>query len=323
MTRNSSLQIPQTSHRHFSSLARRLGRIFAHAYFHHREAFEQAEAESSLYARFLALTAKFELVPAEFLVIPTSAAFSHDEDSDGDHDRDAHLPRLMAAAVGHHPDSHPQREIDLSDVRPLDRTKNISPPGLGLGRGHPRSGSLSPRKFGRNRTDTMVHSDAVMLVEDLRNTDDSGITGSKPGNQTMGAHDSETRIEDKQDFEFDSSHKGDFVLKPDLALTTRLPVSPEPGAQPNSEVQVEPAAAASEQLAEVSTISAAVANPEPTIAEPDLKSSETEISAADHDIDDPRPEAAPPPVESKVEEPEAELISFGKFFDLSGFLFFI
>ena len=30
---------------HFGSLARRLGRVFAHAYFHHREVFEQAEAE--------------------------------------------------------------------------------------------------------------------------------------------------------------------------------------------------------------------------------------------------------------------------------------
>lgn len=68
----SRLQIPVASHRHFSSLARRLGRIFAHAYFHHREAFEQAEAESSLYARFLALTERFDLVPAEFLVIPTN-----------------------------------------------------------------------------------------------------------------------------------------------------------------------------------------------------------------------------------------------------------
>ena len=48
------MSIPPASTRHFSSLARRLGRIFAHAYYHHREAFEQAEAESSLYARFLA-----------------------------------------------------------------------------------------------------------------------------------------------------------------------------------------------------------------------------------------------------------------------------
>ena len=41
----SRLQIPVTFYRHFS-LARHLGRIFAHAYFHHREASEQAEAES-------------------------------------------------------------------------------------------------------------------------------------------------------------------------------------------------------------------------------------------------------------------------------------
>ncbi|KAJ3539481.1 hypothetical protein NM688_g6354 [Phlebia brevispora] len=68
----SRLSIPPTSQRHFPSLARRLGRIFAHAYYHHREAFEQAEAESSLYARFLALTSKFELVPPEFLVIPSN-----------------------------------------------------------------------------------------------------------------------------------------------------------------------------------------------------------------------------------------------------------
>ncbi|TFY82893.1 hypothetical protein EWM64_g1107, partial [Hericium alpestre] len=56
----SRISIPPTSLRHFNSLARRLGRIFAHAYFHHREIFEQCEAESSLYARFLALTSKFD-----------------------------------------------------------------------------------------------------------------------------------------------------------------------------------------------------------------------------------------------------------------------
>ena len=63
--------IPPLSHRHFGSLARRLGRIFAHAFFHHREVFEQAEAESSLYARFLALTYKYDFGPPEFLIIPT------------------------------------------------------------------------------------------------------------------------------------------------------------------------------------------------------------------------------------------------------------
>ena len=61
---------------------RRLGRIFAHTYFHQRDAFEQAEAESPLYARFLALTAKFDLIPAEFLVIPSSQ-FSGDHSGEG------------------------------------------------------------------------------------------------------------------------------------------------------------------------------------------------------------------------------------------------
>ena len=63
--------IPVVSDRHFSSLTRRLDRIFADAYFHHREAFEQAEAESSLYACFLALTRRFELVLTEYMIIPT------------------------------------------------------------------------------------------------------------------------------------------------------------------------------------------------------------------------------------------------------------
>ncbi|KZT28150.1 Mob1/phocein [Neolentinus lepideus HHB14362 ss-1] len=133
----SRLSIPQTSTRHFSALARRLGRIFAHAYFHHREAFEQAEAESSLYARFLVLTKKFDLVPAEFLVIPAG----HEE---------VEPPRLLAAAL------HPQRD---------DRPR--SPPGpADNGRNE------SPRKMGRSRTDTMVFSEAVNFAEELKGDSD-------------------------------------------------------------------------------------------------------------------------------------------------------
>ena len=68
LTLSRRINIPPLTHGHFGSLVRRLGRIFAHAYFHHRDVFEQAEAESSLYARFLALTYKYDLVPTEFLV---------------------------------------------------------------------------------------------------------------------------------------------------------------------------------------------------------------------------------------------------------------
>jgi hypothetical protein len=49
------IAIPSSSVKHFASLARRLSRIFAHAYFHHREIFEQAEAENALYERYAPL----------------------------------------------------------------------------------------------------------------------------------------------------------------------------------------------------------------------------------------------------------------------------
>ncbi|CAE6489100.1 unnamed protein product [Rhizoctonia solani] len=80
----SRLSVPQSSYRHFSSLARRLSRIFAHAYYHHRELFSQAEAESSLYARFLALSQQHSLVPAELLVIP-SESFELNPSNDRSH----------------------------------------------------------------------------------------------------------------------------------------------------------------------------------------------------------------------------------------------
>ena len=49
------IAVPSSSVKHFASLARRLSRIFAHAYFHHREIFEQAEAENALYERYATL----------------------------------------------------------------------------------------------------------------------------------------------------------------------------------------------------------------------------------------------------------------------------
>ncbi|KIL59925.1 hypothetical protein M378DRAFT_26752 [Amanita muscaria Koide BX008] len=124
----SRLQIPAASHRHFSSLARRLGRIFAHAYFHHRDIFAQAEAESSLYARFLALTSLYDLVPADFIVIPSKVVTSDGEGDDGDIPRDAlgkgqkvisdasdaQGPRLLAASI----DPQGDREKDKFVQRP-------------------------------------------------------------------------------------------------------------------------------------------------------------------------------------------------------------
>ncbi|KAH6908762.1 mps one binder kinase activator-like 4 [Coprinopsis sp. MPI-PUGE-AT-0042] len=170
----SRIQIPETSQRHFASLARRLGRIFAHAYFHHREAFEQAEAESSLYSRFLALASKFDLVPAEFLPIPPDAFYASADDGEERHPRNAPPPKLLAAgtlsqlsseADGEQRQQEQQEQLKsiLQDSQeptssslhlepPRDANSSPNPPGL--------APEASPRRAGRNRTDTMVFSDA-------------------------------------------------------------------------------------------------------------------------------------------------------------------
>lgn len=64
------IQIPSASLAHFPSLFRRLSRIFSHAYYHHRELFSLAEAETSLYARFWALCERYDLVNTKLLIIP-------------------------------------------------------------------------------------------------------------------------------------------------------------------------------------------------------------------------------------------------------------
>jgi hypothetical protein len=89
------ITISQTSTSHFQPLFRRLSRIFSHAYYSHRELFQLAEVETSLYARFVALCEKYELVTPNLLVIPRSVVAEsldgvtpEEEDEDEDDDED-------------------------------------------------------------------------------------------------------------------------------------------------------------------------------------------------------------------------------------------
>jgi hypothetical protein len=91
-----------------------LGWIFAHAYYSHREIFEQVEAESSLYARFLTLTSKFDLVPAEFLVIPPN---QYGGEGDRDHSR---------GGLDHYPPHQPQQQQQQLD--PITRAPGTQNP---------------------------------------------------------------------------------------------------------------------------------------------------------------------------------------------------
>ncbi|KAG1906212.1 Mob1/phocein [Suillus fuscotomentosus] len=163
----SRLSIPPTSYRHFSSLARRLGRIFAHAYFHHREAFEQAEAESSLYARFLKLTSQFDLVPTEFLVIPLVLSCQAEEDAM----RTSNLHVFLQRPSIHRVSGRIKMHLQQNRTQPPN-VREKSPPGLSSD--SPR-GTDSPRRLGRNRTDTMVFSEALQKAAIQGVTESSGL----------------------------------------------------------------------------------------------------------------------------------------------------
>ncbi|KAJ1718569.1 hypothetical protein LPJ53_006448 [Coemansia erecta] len=63
-------QRDSTSMKHFQSMVRRLYRIFAHVYFHHRDVFERQESATYLYARFVRLARKYELAPESQIIIP-------------------------------------------------------------------------------------------------------------------------------------------------------------------------------------------------------------------------------------------------------------
>jgi len=61
----SRVRVPPKSTKVFGSIARRLYRVFAHAYFHHREQFDAFEAETHLTKRYLTFCLMHELMTAK------------------------------------------------------------------------------------------------------------------------------------------------------------------------------------------------------------------------------------------------------------------
>ncbi|KAI9253854.1 Mob1/phocein [Phascolomyces articulosus] len=74
----SRISIPEPSLKHFQSIARRLYRVFAHAYFHHREIYQSFENETYLYARFLLLSQTYNLIPPSLVTIPDERSNGND-----------------------------------------------------------------------------------------------------------------------------------------------------------------------------------------------------------------------------------------------------
>lgn len=68
------MQIPSNSLKHFQSIARRLYRIFAHTYFHHRAVFDEFEEQYALYERFTQFSKKYDLIPDNLIIIPSATS---------------------------------------------------------------------------------------------------------------------------------------------------------------------------------------------------------------------------------------------------------
>eukprot|EP00927_Polykrikos_kofoidii_P075153 TRINITY_DN71224_c0_g1_i1.p1 TRINITY_DN71224_c0_g1~~TRINITY_DN71224_c0_g1_i1.p1 ORF type:complete len:252 (+),score=35.08 TRINITY_DN71224_c0_g1_i1:51-806(+) len=66
-------EVPTSNLKFFQSMARRLYRIFAHVYFHHRAVFDRIESELHLCARFSHFVMRFKLMSPSMLLVPQDA----------------------------------------------------------------------------------------------------------------------------------------------------------------------------------------------------------------------------------------------------------
>ncbi|KAA3672199.1 uncharacterized protein DEA37_0005237, partial [Paragonimus westermani] len=70
----SRVSIRQNSINRLDSVCRRVYRIFSHAFYHHREVFDQFEASTSLCQRFTTYVLKYNLMGKDTLIVPMAGA---------------------------------------------------------------------------------------------------------------------------------------------------------------------------------------------------------------------------------------------------------
>lgn len=71
---DSRVSIRESSVQRLGSIARRIYRIFAHAYFHHKQLFDEFESETTLCLRFTRFVTKYGLMSPENLLVPVDGA---------------------------------------------------------------------------------------------------------------------------------------------------------------------------------------------------------------------------------------------------------
>ncbi|OKL57357.1 hypothetical protein UA08_07449 [Talaromyces atroroseus] len=93
---------PQASMRHLTNIFRRLYRIFAHAWFQHRDVFRQVENTDGLYVFFKTVCDAYELIPPDNYTVPDEAeqsASAAEDNDDSDDSDDSPINPTPTAAI--------------------------------------------------------------------------------------------------------------------------------------------------------------------------------------------------------------------------------
>lgn len=120
----SRVSIKESSVNKLGSVCRRVYRIFSHAYFHHRSAFDDNENKTYLCRRFTAFVTKYELMSRENLIVPI---FEDEEDELATGDSTLHkiIKQPIEKLLNLPPGVGPDDEEELADFNFLDDLPDV------------------------------------------------------------------------------------------------------------------------------------------------------------------------------------------------------
>ncbi|OJJ58883.1 hypothetical protein ASPSYDRAFT_152333 [Aspergillus sydowii CBS 593.65] len=273
---------PQAGLRHLTNIFRRLYRIFAHAWFQHREVFWQVEGHDGLYMFFKTVCDMYHLIPEDNYTVPPEA--------EGD---DAHQPQQSQ-------DTNDGRRLTIlrkeneSLMPPLDQVEPASISTGATTRRHKSSPSIGSRVTTINESAEDSEEPAQETAPEKKKAELQ--PPAEPTNETQGGPvQSPTQSTDSQVTVAEVEPEDDAPAASEVGPTTEVQDQNHETVQPTEVVQEETPAPATEDatLDSKSESNADAADPE---SEPKTEST-TEPGTEQ--------EAKPEP-EGKTEEPTEE-----------------
>lgn len=144
---------PQASMRHLTNIFRRLYRIFAHAWFQHRDVFWEVEGHDGLYVFFKTVCDMYSLIPEDNYTIPP----------------EAEGPDAVSPAAEEPVDNRRLTILRKEDENPFSGSLEALDPGLGTG--------ATTR---RHKSSPSTGSRVTTITESTEDPDDTGSPTSLP-----------------------------------------------------------------------------------------------------------------------------------------------